>query len=107
MAMVAEIAVNQYIDGIQAEAAPMTNTPKPQPRKKPRYFERPDASERPLTFFETMIIVLSAHLGVRTRAQREEDFRRANGLHLFIAAVTYFVLVVSGLIALVSYIAHR
>lgn len=87
--------------------APKAEPSKPRPRKKPRYFERPDANERPLTFFETMVIVLSAHLGVRTRAQREEDFRRANGLHLFIAAVIYFVLVVSGLIALVSYIAQR
>jgi hypothetical protein len=76
------------------------------PRKKPRYFERPDKSERPLTFLETMLIVLSAHLGVRTRAQREQDFRRANGLHLFIAAIVYFALVISGLVLLVGYIAR-
>ena len=103
----ATTADNRYIGAIQSDAAPMTDAPKPSPRKQPRYFERPDANARPLTFFETMRIVLSAHLGVRTRAQREEDFRRANGLHLFIAAVIYFVLVISGLIVLVSYIAHR
>jgi hypothetical protein len=71
---------------------------------KPRYFERPDANEKPLSFFETLIIILSTHIGVRPKARREEDFRRANGLHLFIAGVIYFALLISGLILLVRYI---
>jgi len=74
------------------------------PRKQPRYFERPDQSEQPLTLRETLLVVLSAHLGVRTKAQREQDFRRANGLHLFIAAIVYFSAVIIGLIFLVKYI---
>lgn len=70
----------------------------------PRYFERPAAEERPHTLLETLGIVLSTHLGVRSSAKREEDFRRANGLHLFIAGIVYFALVVAGLVALVIYI---
>ena len=76
---------------------------KPEP-KKPRYFERPDDNEKPLSLFETLIIIFSTHLGVRPKARREEDFRRANGLHLFIAGVIYFVLLISVLIFLVRYI---
>lgn len=71
-----------------------------------RYFERPDPGEKPLSLLETLVIVLSTHLGVRPRRKREEDFRRANGLHLFIAGVIYFVLVVAGLIALVNHLTH-
>lgn len=70
----------------------------------PRYFERPDAAERPHTLLETFGIILSTHLGVRSSAKREEDFRRANGLHLFIAGVVYFALIIAGLIALVIYV---
>jgi DUF2970 family protein len=77
---------------------------RPAPRNQPRYFERPDQHERPLTLLETLLVVLSAHLGVRTKAQREQDFRRANGLHLFIAAILYFSAVIAGLIFLVKYI---
>ena len=71
----------------------------------PRYFERPDPGEQKLTLIETIGIVLSTHLGVRTAKKREEDFRRANGLHLFIAGVFYFLVVVVGLIVLVNWIA--
>jgi hypothetical protein len=75
-----------------------------QKNKPPRYFERPDASEKPHSFFEILIIVMSTHLGVRPKAKREDDFRRANGLHLFIAGIIYFALLIAGLIFLVRYI---
>jgi hypothetical protein len=57
-----------------------------------------------LSFKELLLIILSGHLGVRKREQRVNDFGRANGLHVFVAAVLYFVLVVTGLIVLVNYI---
>lgn len=72
--------------------------------KKPRYFERPDSNEKPLNFFESLVVILSSHLGVRSSEKRQEDFRRANGLHLFIADVVYFVLLIVGLIALVKFV---
>lgn len=72
---------------------------------RPRYFERPDPDEKPLSLWESIVIVLSTHLGVRPAHKREEDFRRANGLHLFIIGVFYFLLVVIGLIVLVNIIA--
>ena len=80
------------------------NQPERNSKKKPRYFERPDPKEKPLTFFETLIVVLSSHLGVRSSAKRQEDFRRANGLHLFIVGVVYFVLLIIGLIVLIRFI---
>lgn len=61
-------------------------------------------AKRPLSFKELAAIVLSGHLGVRKREQRVEDFDRANGLHVFLAAVCYFALVVTGLILLVIYV---
>ncbi len=70
-----------------------------------RYFAQPDANEKPLTLRETLLIVLSTHLGVRTARQREEDFRRASGRNLFIAGVIYFAALLAGLIWLVTYIA--
>ena len=70
----------------------------------PRYFERPAPGETRHSLLETVVIVLSTHLGVRSADKREEDFRRANGLHLFIAGVFYFAVVVAGLIALVNWI---
>ena len=79
--------------------------PDKESREPPRYFERPSPDTKPLTLRETLIVVLSTHLGVRSSAKREEDFRRANGLHLFLAGVIYFALVVAGLIALVITIA--
>jgi hypothetical protein len=75
------------------------------PQQKPRYFERPDRDEKPLTLRETLLVVLSSHLGVRSRERRHEDFRRANGLHLFIAGVLYFAALIVGLVFLVKYIA--
>ena len=72
--------------------------------KKPRYFERPDEDQEPLGFWRTLIIVMSSHLGVRPREKRHEDFRRANGLHVFIAAIIYFVVILVLLVLLVNYI---
>ncbi len=74
------------------------------PRPKRRYFERPDPHEKPLTLMETFIIVISSHLGVRTREKLQNDFRRANGMHLFVAGIVYFALMIAGLVALVIYI---
>jgi hypothetical protein len=54
-----------------------------------------------------MTILVSSHIGVRSRAKREEDFRRANGLHIFVAAIVYFILVISVLILLVNFIISR
>lgn len=64
-----------------------------------------DKHSKPLTFRETLSIVFAGHLGVRKREQRVIDFRRANGLHIFIAAAVYFLIVVTGVIMLVRYIA--
>lgn len=61
--------------------------------------------KRPLSLGELALVVLSGHLGVRKRDQRVDDFGRANGLHVFIAATFYFALIVAGLVALVNYIA--
>jgi len=66
--------------------------------------EEPDPQQPPLSFKELLVIILSGHLGVRKREQRVSDFRRANGLHVFLAAVLYFALIVTGLILLVAYI---
>jgi hypothetical protein len=68
---------------------------------------RPDPQEKPLGFWHVFVIILSGHLGVRTRAQREEDFRRANGLHIVIAAFIYFAVVVAGLVVLVNWISSH
>jgi hypothetical protein len=66
--------------------------------------EEPDSQPPPLSFKELLVVILSGHLGVRKREQRVSDFRRANGLHVFLAAVLYFALIVTGLILLVAYI---
>lgn len=81
------------------------NAPDKEPQQKRRYFERPDPNEKPLTLLETFVIVLSSHLGVSTKQKLQDDFRRANGLHLFIVGVVYFALVIAALIALVIHIA--
>ncbi len=79
----------------------------PQKRaKNPRYFERPDDGEQPLGFWATLLIVISCHLGVRPREKRHEDFRRANGLHVFVAGLIYFALLLIGLVTLVNVIGH-
>lgn len=62
-------------------------------------------TRQPLSIRELVIVILSGHLGVRKREQRVNDFDRANGLHVFLAATFYFALIVTGLIVLVSYIA--
>jgi len=72
-----------------------------------QWFGRPDAGEKPLGFWRVVVITLSGHIGVRPRAKRHEDFRRANGLHVFIAAVVYFFLVIAALIVLTNVIASR
>lgn len=82
------------------------NQPDQLPPERPRYFERPDRGEQPLSLWETLVIVLSTHLGVRPKVKRQEDFRRANGLYLFVAGVIYFALLVAGLILLVRYLAR-
>lgn len=80
------------------------NQPTHDVKKKPRYFGRPESDEKPLSFWESLVIVLSSHLGVRSTEKRQEDFRRANGLHLFIAGVVYFAAVIIGLITLVRFV---
>lgn len=70
--------------------------------KRPRYFERPDKEEKPLGFWRILLIILSTHLGVRKREQREDDFKRANGLHLFIGGLIYFALIIIGLVVLIQ-----
>ena len=69
--------------------------------------ENPEDPEnrKPLSFGEVMVILVSGHLGVRKRKHRAEDFRRANGLHIFIAAVIYFSAIVFGIVMLVRYVA--
>jgi hypothetical protein len=58
-----------------------------------------------LTLREVFSIIIAGHLGVRKRMQRVEDFDRANGLHIFIAAVIYLAVIVFGIILLVRHIA--
>ncbi|MDO8863691.1 DUF2970 domain-containing protein [Haliea sp. E1-2-M8] len=91
-------------------AKPSLNMPapdSPRPVNHPGYIPRPDPGEKPIGFLRMMVILISSHIGVRSRANREEDFRRANGLHVFIAAVVYFVLIVGALIVLVNIITSR
>ncbi|MEH6550778.1 MAG: DUF2970 domain-containing protein [Pseudomonadales bacterium] len=68
-------------------------------------FERPDEGLKPLGFLRTLLIVISTHLGVRSRKNRVDDFNRANGLHIFVAGVIYFACIIFGLIMLVRYLA--
>jgi Protein of unknown function (DUF2970) len=69
-----------------------------------RHSDDDDPRQPPLSLKELLVIVLSGHLGVRKREHRLSDFRRANGLHVFLAAALYFALIVTGLIVLVAYI---
>lgn len=82
------------------------NQPDQKPPRKRRYFERPDDDEKPLSLLETLIVVVSSHLGVRTKEKLQDDFRRANGLHLLVAGLFYFALIIAGLIGLVIYISR-
>jgi len=63
-----------------------------------------DESSQAYGFWQTVLVVLCGHLGVRTSEQKKTDFERANGVHVFAVAVLYFLLVISGLIVLVNYI---
>jgi len=72
-----------------------------------QWFGRPDPGEQPFGIWRLFVITLSAHIGVRPRAKRHEDFRRANGLHVFIAAIVYFVLMIGALILLANLIAGQ
>ena len=63
-------------------------------------------TRQPLSFRELAIVILSGHLGVRKREKRVNDFERANGLHVFLAAAFYVALIVTGLSFLVNYIAR-
>jgi hypothetical protein len=69
---------------------------------KPRYFAQPDPGQEPLGYWRMLLIILSTHLGVRNKQQRADDFSRANGLHIFIGGVVYFMLVISGLLLLIK-----
>lgn len=86
----------------QSPAGTETKAAREQESRKARYFERPQAGEKPIGFLRLLVILISTHIGVRSRVNREEDFRRANGLHVFIAGVIYFLLIIGGLILLVN-----
>ena len=58
----------------------------------------------PLSFRETFSILVAGHIGVRKAEQRAEDFRRASGLRIFIAAALYFIVIVVSLIFFVRYV---
>lgn len=66
-----------------------------------------DNGQRPLGFFEVMGTVLWTALGVSNQKRRERDFRRGRGLHFAIAGAVYMLLLISGLIALVNYLARH
>ena len=73
--------------------------------KKPE--TKPPESEpapAPLSLKETFSILVAGHIGVRRAEQRAEDFRRASGLRIFIAAALYFFVIVAGLIMFVRYV---
>ena len=65
---------------------------------------KPPESPAPLSFKETFAILVAGHLGVRKAKQRAEDFRRASGIRIFIAAALYFAVIVVGLIFFVRYV---
>jgi len=67
--------------------------------------ERPAPGEKPLGLTRLLVILISSHIGVRSHAKREEDFRRANGLHVIAAGMLYFVIVITALVLLVNLIA--
>ena len=67
---------------------------------------KPPESEppAPLSLKETFSILVAGHIGVRKAEQRAEDFKRASGPRIFIAAALYFVVIVAGLILFVRYV---
>ena len=72
--------------------------------QKPKASPSTSETPAPLSFKETFSILVAGHLGVRKAKQRAEDFRRASGIRIFIAAVLYFVVIVVGLIFFVRYV---
>jgi hypothetical protein len=75
------------------------------PEETPEQNQEDPGHRKPLSFKEVMVILVSGHLGVRKRKHRAEDFRRANALQLFVAAVVYFSVIVFGIVMLVRYVA--
>ncbi|OUS09705.1 hypothetical protein A9Q90_02945 [Gammaproteobacteria bacterium 54_18_T64] len=69
-----------------------------------KYIQLNDEKPTAYGFWQTVLIVLAGHIGVRTRVQRKTDFERANGVYVFAIACMYFLLVIIGLILLVNYI---
>ena len=63
-----------------------------------------ESASPPLSLKETLSILVAGHIGVRKAEQRAEDFRRASGLRIFIAAALYFAVIVVGLIVFVRYV---
>ena len=75
----------------------MANDPIKEPPKT-------EIDRAPLSLKETLSIVVAGHVGVRKAEQRAEDFRRASGVRIFIAAALYFSIIVVGLIVFVRYL---
>lgn len=75
----------------------MTKNPETKPPES-------EPAPAPLSLKETFSILVAGHIGVRKAEQRAEDFRRASGLRIFIAAALYFVVIVAGLIIFVKYV---
>jgi uncharacterized membrane protein YdcZ (DUF606 family) len=63
--------------------------------------------QKPLGFFNIVGSVLSVFLGVQSSARRERDFKQGNFKYYFIGGVIYGVLLLTGLICLVQYIAGK
>ncbi len=61
--------------------------------------------QKPIGFFNIVDSVLSVFLGVQNSARRERDFKHGNFKYYFIGGVIYGVLLLTGLICLVQYIA--
>ena len=73
--------------------------------KKPETkLSEPELAPAPLSLKETFSILVAGHIGVRKAEQRAEDFRRASGLRIFVAAALYFAVIVAGLIIFVRYV---
>lgn len=73
--------------------------------KTPKNSNCEEAVEKqPLSIRETLSILVAGHIGVRKASQREEDFGRAKGVNIFIAAVAYFSVIIFCLVLLVRYI---
>ena len=73
-------------------------------KKPPRYFEKPDEGEEPLSLWQVICSVLAAHVGGHSRERREQDFRRGSGLQFFIVGMLYLALLIGGIIALIRFL---